>query len=178
MLSVGPFNYTMVDTFKLGLCCEPPKSNLSKGLGGFYSPPGEGVVRRGCGCQSGVCVGAVSGGAARGRTRLDAVNQGEMVDLLYDVEAEVCKDACCVESCFLYEYVRRLGAESEEGSETLDGGYVRSSTTAHDNGENINIGTSGGVWHWREAYIHRESSVLCGSGYDICNISIPLYEYF
>jgi hypothetical protein len=37
--------------------------------------------------------------------------------------------------------VRRVSAEGEEGSETVDGGCVRYSGSAHDYGENIDFGT-------------------------------------
>jgi hypothetical protein len=45
-------------------------------------------------------VGAVSGGAACGRARFDAVYEKEMVHPLDIVQVELCDDACCVESCF------------------------------------------------------------------------------
>jgi hypothetical protein len=57
------------------------------------------------------------------------------------VQEELCEDACCGESDFLDEFVRRVSAEGEEGSETEEGGCVRCSNSAHDYGENIDIGT-------------------------------------
>jgi hypothetical protein len=40
LLSLGPPNYAIQGTYKSGLDRKPPKSNLSKGIRGFYSPPG------------------------------------------------------------------------------------------------------------------------------------------
>jgi hypothetical protein len=40
LLSQGPPNYAIQGTYKSGLDREPHMSNLSKGVRGFYSPPG------------------------------------------------------------------------------------------------------------------------------------------
>jgi hypothetical protein len=40
LLSLGPPNYAIHGTYKSELDREPPISNLSKGVRGFYSPPG------------------------------------------------------------------------------------------------------------------------------------------
>jgi hypothetical protein len=85
-------------------------------------------------------VDAVSGGAECGRARLDAVYEKEMVQPLSIVQVESCEDACGVESCFLDEFVMRVCAVGEEGSESVDGGCLRCSNAARDNGENIDIG--------------------------------------
>jgi hypothetical protein len=63
---VGPLNYAVHETYKLGLDREPPKSNLSKGSwGGLLPPtPGECAGHVGGGNHSRARVGAVSGGAA------------------------------------------------------------------------------------------------------------------
>jgi hypothetical protein len=46
-------------------------------------------VREGGSCQAGACVGAVSGGAAFGRARFDAVDEKEMVQPLDGVQVEL-----------------------------------------------------------------------------------------
>jgi hypothetical protein len=62
-----------------------------KGVGGFYPPPpGEYDVREGGSYPPGVCVGAVSGGAACGRRRSDAVYDKEMMQPLDGVKVELC----------------------------------------------------------------------------------------
>jgi hypothetical protein len=73
LLSLGPPNYAIQETYYSGLDRKPPKSNLSKGVRGFYSPPGEGPMQGEDGVQSGACEGAVCGGSARGRAEFDAV---------------------------------------------------------------------------------------------------------
>ena len=50
---------------------------------------------------------------------------------------ELCKDARGVEACFGDEFIWRVGAGSEKGGETRDGGGVRCTCAAHDNGEDI-----------------------------------------
>jgi hypothetical protein len=50
--------------------------------------------------QSRNCVGAVSGVAACGRAGFDAVNEKEMLQPLDNVQVELSKDVCGVESCF------------------------------------------------------------------------------
>jgi hypothetical protein len=92
LLSLGPPYYAMHETYKLGTDPEPPKPNLSKRSWGFYSPPpgGECVLLGGCGCHSRACMGAVSGGAAYGRARLDTVDTEEIVQPLDSVEVELC----------------------------------------------------------------------------------------
>jgi hypothetical protein len=77
-------------------------------------------MRSGGGVQSGACEGAVCGGAASGRAGFDAVY--DMVQPFGSVRVEVCKDACCVESCFGAEFARKVNAKGEERSETGDGG--------------------------------------------------------
>jgi hypothetical protein len=72
--------------------------------------------------QLGACVGAVCGGVACGRARLDAVYEKEIMQPLDSVRVELCKDAGRVESCFLDEYARRVNADGEKGGETCDGG--------------------------------------------------------
>jgi hypothetical protein len=62
-----------------------------KGVGGFYSPSGEFVVREGGSYHLGACVGAVSGGAACGSARFYAVDKEEIVQPLMDsVQVELC----------------------------------------------------------------------------------------
>jgi hypothetical protein len=61
-------------------------------------PSGECAAHGDGGCHSGVRVDAVSGGAACGRARFDAVYEKEMVHPLESVQVELCEDACCVES--------------------------------------------------------------------------------
>jgi hypothetical protein len=73
LLSLGPPNYAIQGTYKSGLDREPTMSNLSKGVRGFYSPPGEGQMRGDGGVHSRACEGAMRGGAAGGRAGLDAV---------------------------------------------------------------------------------------------------------
>jgi hypothetical protein len=51
-----------------------------------------GVVRVGCGCQSGAGVGARRVGASCSCARLDAVNEKEMVHSLDGVRVELCYD--------------------------------------------------------------------------------------
>jgi hypothetical protein len=72
----------------------------AKGLGGFYSFPGECVVRGGCGCHSRACLGARRGGSSCGRARLDVVDEKDMMQPLDSVQVELGEDACCVESEF------------------------------------------------------------------------------
>jgi hypothetical protein len=67
-------------------------------------------------------VGAVCRGAACGRARLDAVYEKEMMQPLESVQVELCEDVCRVESYFLDEFVKRVGAESEKGGKTSNGG--------------------------------------------------------
>jgi hypothetical protein len=47
-------------------------------------------VRKGGSYQSGSCVGAMSGGAACGRARFDAVYEKEMIQPLDSVQVELC----------------------------------------------------------------------------------------
>jgi hypothetical protein len=44
------------------------------------------------------------------------------VQPLDSVRVYLCKDACCVESCFGDEFATRVSAEGEERGETCDGG--------------------------------------------------------
>jgi hypothetical protein len=79
LLSLGPPNYSIRGTYKSGLDREAPKSNLSNGGRGFYSPPGR-CARRGEGyVHLGACEGAMCGGAAGGRAGLDAVCESEVM---------------------------------------------------------------------------------------------------
>jgi hypothetical protein len=66
LLSLGPPNTAIHETYKSGLDRRPPKSNLSKGCSWALLLPGEGSMRGGGGVQVGACVGAVCGGAASG----------------------------------------------------------------------------------------------------------------
>jgi hypothetical protein len=59
-----------------------------------------GVVRVGCGCQSGAGVNARGVDAASGCARFDPVYEKEMMQPLDSVRVELCKDAGRVESCF------------------------------------------------------------------------------
>jgi hypothetical protein len=86
---MGPPNYAMEKTYKLELHREPPEFNLSKGCWGFLIPPRGGDVRKGGSYQSGSCMGAVSGGAACGRARFDAVYE-ETIQPLDSVQVELC----------------------------------------------------------------------------------------
>jgi hypothetical protein len=52
-----------------------------------------GVVRVGCGCQSGAGVGARRVGPSCGRARLDAVDEKEVVQPLNGVQVELYEDA-------------------------------------------------------------------------------------
>jgi hypothetical protein len=63
--------------------------NLQRGVGGFYSPPGECAERECSSYWSGACVGAVSGDAACGHVRLVAVDEKEMVQPLESVQVEL-----------------------------------------------------------------------------------------
>jgi hypothetical protein len=64
-------------------------STSPKGAGGFSSPPGEWDVREGGRCEPGACVDTVSGSAACGRARFDAVDEKEMVQPLDSVQVEL-----------------------------------------------------------------------------------------
>ena len=50
---------------------------------------------------------------------------------------ELCKNARRVEACFGDEFIRRVGAGGEKGGETRDGGGVRCTCAAHDDGEDV-----------------------------------------
>jgi hypothetical protein len=102
-------------------------------------PPGECVVREGGSCESRVCVGAVRGGAACGRAGFDAINEKEM-EPLESVQVKLTKDACGVKSRFRGEFGGGVGAEGENGGEVGNGGGVRDTCTAHDDGENADGG--------------------------------------
>jgi hypothetical protein len=54
---------------------------------------------------------------------------------------KLCEYARCAESCFGDEFVRRVGVEGEERGETCDGGCVRCTRAAHDDGEDVDLGT-------------------------------------
>jgi hypothetical protein len=45
-----------------------------------------------------------------------------MAQPLESVRVELCKDACCVESCFGDEFVKRVSTAGKERSEIGDGG--------------------------------------------------------
>jgi hypothetical protein len=79
-------------------------------------------MRGGGGVRLGACVRAVCGGAASGCAGLDAVNEEEMMQPLYNVCVELCNDARYVESCFRDEFVRGVSAEVEKRGDTCDGG--------------------------------------------------------
>jgi hypothetical protein len=98
-------------------------------------------VREGGSRQSRACVGAVSGGAACGRARFDAVDEKEMVQPLNSVQVELCKDACGIASCFRDKFVRRVCEESEKGGEIGYCGCLRCTCAAHDYGKNTDLGT-------------------------------------
>jgi hypothetical protein len=73
LLSLGPPNNAILETYKSRLDRYPPRSNLSKGWWGFLLPPGECAVRGGGGVQLGECVGAMCGDAASGRAGIGVV---------------------------------------------------------------------------------------------------------
>jgi hypothetical protein len=57
---------------------------------------------------------------------------------------KVCKWNCervRVVSCFRDEFMGRVGAEGEKGGETGNGGCVRGTYAAHNDGENVDGGT-------------------------------------
>jgi hypothetical protein len=54
---------------------------------------------------------------------------------------KLCEYARCVKSCFGDEFVGRVGAEGEERGETCDGGCVWCTRAAHDDGEDVDLGT-------------------------------------
>jgi hypothetical protein len=58
------------------------------------------VVAIGGSAQLGACVAAVSGGAACGRAKFDAVYEKEMMQPLDSAQVKLCLGACRVESCF------------------------------------------------------------------------------
>jgi hypothetical protein len=60
---------------------------------------------------------------------------------LDSVRVKLCEYARCVKSCFGDEFGRRVGAEGEERGETGDGGCVRCTRAAHDDGEDVDLGT-------------------------------------
>jgi hypothetical protein len=94
------------------------------------------------GCvQLGAREGVLCGGAARGRAGFHAVYKKEMMQSLGNVRMELGKDAGRVESCFRDEFVGGVGAEGEERGETGDGGLVRCARAAHDDGEDVDLGT-------------------------------------
>jgi hypothetical protein len=150
-----------------------------KGVGVFLPPSGECAVRDGGSCQSRACVGAVSGCAACGRARFDAVDDKDMVQPLDNVQVESCSDACDVESYFRDEFVTRVNAEGEKGGETDYCGYARCTCAGHDYGKNIDLGTRpmlpNGIG---EGLFYRESVVRCGRGCGMCSIFIPLSKSF
>jgi hypothetical protein len=55
---------------------------------------------------------------------------------------KLCEYARCVKSCFGDGFVMRVGAEGEERGETCDGGCMRCTRAAHDDGEDVDLGTS------------------------------------
>jgi hypothetical protein len=94
LLPLGPPNNAIHETYKSGLDSYAPKSNLSKGCsGGFTPPPGEGVVHGGGCVHLGACVGAVCGVAASGCAGFYAVHEKEMMQSLDSVRMELCDDA-------------------------------------------------------------------------------------
>jgi hypothetical protein len=59
---------------------------------------------------------------------------------LNSVQVELGTDACGVVSCFRDEFIGRADAEREKGGEIGNGGCVRGTCAAHDDGENIDDG--------------------------------------
>jgi hypothetical protein len=60
---------------------------------------------------------------------------------LNNVRVKLCEYARRVESCFRDEFVRRVGTEGEERGETCDAECVRCTHAAHDDGEDVDLGT-------------------------------------
>jgi hypothetical protein len=80
----------------------------------------------------------------------------------------------CVESCFGYKFVRRVGAEGEERGETCDGGCVWCTRAAHDDGEDVDLGilpvVADGI---REGCVFGSNQVGCLGEVVVCAV-LPL----
>jgi hypothetical protein len=85
LLSLGPPNNAIKETYKSGLDRYPPNPTSPKGVWGFVLPPGEDAMRGGGGVQLGACVGAVCGGAASGCAGFDALYEEEIMQPLDSV---------------------------------------------------------------------------------------------
>jgi hypothetical protein len=98
-------------------------------------------MRGGGGVQLKACVGAVCAGAASGCEGFDAIYEKEIMQPSDNVRVELCNDARCVESCLRYEFVRRVSAEGPKRGESSDGGRVRCTRAANDDGKDVDFGT-------------------------------------